>query len=990
MNVVIVESPAKAKTINKYLGKDYLVYASYGHVRDLPAKDGSVDPDADFAMLWDVDSKSAKRLSDIAKAVKDADRVILATDPDREGEAISWHVLEVLKAKRILKDKPVERVVFNAITKAAILDAMKNPRQIDEALVDAYLARRALDYLVGFNLSPVLWRKLPGARSAGRVQSVALRLVCDRELEIEKFVSREYWSILAHLKTAAGAPFVARLVGADGEKITRLDIGSGPEAEAFKAALEAAKFSVASVEAKPAKRHPWAPFTTSTLQQEASRKLGFAPARTMQLAQRLYEGAEVDGETVGLITYMRTDGVDLAPEAITSARAVIGKEFGAAYVPKAPRKYTVKMKNAQEAHEAIRPTDLARLPAKVARAVEPDLARLYELIWKRTIASQMESAELERTTVDILAEAGTRRLDLRATGQVIRFDGFLKLYQEGHDDEEDEESGRLPEMRNDEILTKDRIDASQHFTEPPPRFTEATLVKRMEELGIGRPSTYASTLAVLRERDYVRIDKKRLYPEDKGRLVTAFLEAFFTRYVGYDFTAELEEKLDRVSNHEIDWKQVLHEFWADFSGALAGTKDLRTTQVLDSLNEILGPHIFPAKADGSNPRACPSCNDGLLSLKLGKFGAFIGCSNYPECKFTRTLANAEAAGAVEGERPGVKSLGFDPETGDEITLRDGRFGAYVQQGEGEKPKRASLPKTLAPGDLSLDQAIGLLSLPREVAKHPESKEPILAGIGRYGPYVQHGKTYANIGKNEDILSIGANRAIDLIVAKESGLTGRRFGKSEGAAARSLGEHPSGGEVTIKAGRFGPYVNHGKINATLPREADPTTYTLQDALALLAAKSTGDRAVQGRLLGEHPAGGAITVREGRFGPYVNYGKINATLKSGASADAITLEEAIRLIEDKEAAGGGAKKKGAPAKKSASKEPAPKKTAAKSSRKTAAKKDEAAADREPAFDEDETPPFEPTSRSEAPPLSSRPAAKPAASKTKATTTKKAKRA
>ncbi|VFU11077.1 DNA topoisomerase 1 (fragment) [Methylocella tundrae] len=564
MNVVIVESPAKAKTINKYLGKGYEVYASFGHVRDLPAKDGSVDPDADFAMLWDVDVKSAKRLSEIAKAVKDADKVILATDPDREGEAISWHVLEVLKAKRVLKDKRVERVVFNAITKSAILEAMQHPREIDVALVDAYLARRALDYLVGFNLSPVLWRKLPGARSAGRVQSVALRLVCDRELEIESFVAREYWSIVAHLKTQAGAPFTARLVGADGKKLTRLDIGAGPEAEAFKAALENAAFKVAEVEAKPAKRHPYAPFTTSTLQQEASRKLGFAPARTMQLAQRLYEGADIDGETVGLITYMRTDGVDLAPEAITSARSVIAREFGDAYVPKAPRKYTVKAKNAQEAHEAIRPTDLTRLPKRVMRALEPDQAKLYELIWTRTIASQMESAELERTTVDILAQAGERKLDLRATGQVIRFDGFLKLYQEGRDDEEDEDSSRLPDMARDERLTKERIDATQHFTEPPPRFTEATLVKRMEELGIGRPSTYASTLAVLRERDYVRIEKKRLYPEDKGRLVTAFLESFFTRYVGYDFTADLEEKLDRISNHEIDWKQVLRDFWLDF------------------------------------------------------------------------------------------------------------------------------------------------------------------------------------------------------------------------------------------------------------------------------------------------------------------------------------------------------------------------------------------------------------------------------------------
>jgi len=941
MNVVIVESPAKAKTITKYLGKGYEVYASYGHVRDLPAKDGSVDPEHDFSMVWDVDSQSSKRLAEIAKAVKGADRIILATDPDREGEAISWHVLEVLKAKKILGTKPVQRVVFNAITKSAILEAMKNPREIDAALVDAYLARRALDYLVGFNLSPVLWRKLPGARSAGRVQSVALRLVCDRELEIEKFVTREYWSIAAHLRTAAGAPFIARLTGADGKRLSRLDIGTGAEAEAFKASLDAAKFSVAGIEARPAKRHPPPPFTTSTLQQEASRKLGFAPARTMQIAQRLYEGVEIGGETVGLITYMRTDGVDLAPEAIAGARSVIGKEFGENYVPKAPRKYTVKAKNAQEAHEAIRPTDLTRLPREVSGSLEADQMRLYELIWMRTIACQMESADLERTTADILAQAGERKLSLRATGQVIRFDGFLKLYQEGRDDEDEEDGGRLPEMREGEALSKDKIEASQHFTEPPPRFTEATLVKRMEELGIGRPSTYASTLALLRDRAYVRLEKKRLVPEDKGRLVTAFLEAFFTRYVSYDFTAALEEQLDLVSNHELDWKQVLRDFWADFSSALDGTKDLRTAQVLDSLNELLGPHIFPAKEDGSDPRACPSCGSGQLSLKLGKFGAFIGCSNYPECKFTRTLADTSADGA-NGERSGTRVLGNDPVTGEEISLRDGRFGAYVQQGGGEKPKRVSLPKTIDPNEITLDQAIGLLSLPREVAKHPETKEPILAGIGRFGPYVQHGKTYANIGKDEDILAIGGNRAIDLIVAKESGLTGRRFGDSASAPTRELGEHPAGGKVVVKAGRYGPYVNYGKINATLPRDADPTTLTLEDAIALLAAKAegTGAKAIQGRLLGEHPQGGPVTVRSGRFGPYVNYGKINATLKAGLSPETITLEEAIRLIEDKEAAGkgGGTAKKEKAAPKGAAKavtaKPA-RKSEAKSESKSAAK-------------------------------------------------------
>jgi DNA topoisomerase-1 len=516
----------------------------------------------------------------------------------------------------------------------------------------------------------------------------------------------------------------------------------------------------------------------------------------------------------------------------------------------------------------------------------------------------MESAELERTTADIVAHAGTRTIDLRATGQIVRFDGFLKLYQEGRDDEEDEDGGRLPAMARGDALAKDKIAVDQHFTEPPPRFTEATLIKSMEELGIGRPSTYASTLAVLRERDYVRLDKKRLVPEDKGRLVTAFLESFFTRYVGYDFTAALEEKLDLVSNHELDWKQLLRDFWVDFSGALAGIKDLRTTQVLDSLNELLGPHIFPAKEDGSNPRACPSCGTGQLSLKLGKFGAFIGCSNYPECKFTRTLANTSADSAANGERAGVGILGQDPATGDEITLRDGRFGAYVQQGEGEKPKRVSLPKNIDPGGITLTQAIGLLSLPREIARHPETKEPILAGIGRFGPYVQHGKTYASIGKDDDILSIGENRAIDLIVAKESGLTGRRFGDAASAPARVLGEHPEGGKVVVKAGRFGPYVNYGKINATLPPDADATTLTLEDAIALVAAKAArqgGNASIQGRLLGAHPTGGPVTVRAGRFGSYVNRGNTNATLTGGMSPETVTLEEAIRLIEDKNKAG-----------------------------------------------------------------------------------------
>jgi DNA topoisomerase-1 len=838
MKVVVVESPAKAKTINKYLGKDYEVLASFGHIRDLPPKDGSVDPDQDFKMIWELEDRGAKRVSEIARALKGAEKLILATDPDREGEAISWHVVEALRERRAIKDIPVERVTFNAITKDAVQTAMRNPRQIDAALVDAYLARRALDYLVGFTLSPVLWRKLPGAKSAGRVQSVSLRLVCDREREIETFVAREYWTLIATLATPDGGVFEARLVGADGKKITRLDIGGGEEAEAFKRDLELAAFKVASIESKPAKRHPYPPFTTSTLQQEASRKLGMAPAQTMRVAQKLYEGVEIGGETVGLITYMRTDGVDMAPEAIAEVRSVIGKEYGDRYLPNAPRKYTAKAKNAQEAHEAVRPTDMRRLPKEVSRYVDAEQARLYELIWTRTIASQMESAELERTTVDVDASVGPRKLELRATGQVVKFDGFLTLYQEGKDDEDDEESRRLPPMKAGDPLERRRIASTQHFTEPPPRYSEASLVKRMEELGIGRPSTYASILQVLKDREYVHIDKKRLVPDDKGRIVVAFLEAFFRRYVEYDFTAGLEEQLDRVSNHEIDWKQVLREFWTDFNAAIGGTKDLRTGEVIDALNDYLAPHIFPPRADGSDPRSCPTCGTGTLSLKLGRYGSFVGCSNYPECRYTRQLAAPGAAGEGEGTngeggQPGVRVLGDDPETSLPVTLRDGRFGPFVQLGEGEKPKRSSLPKGVSPGSVDLEKALLLLSLPRQVATHPESGQPILAGIGRYGPYVQHGKTYANIGRDDDVLEIGANRAIDLIVAKESGAGGRRGG---GEPGRELGADPvSGKTISVKAGKYGHYATDGTTNATLPKGVEPDQFALDEALILLAAR-----------------------------------------------------------------------------------------------------------------------------------------------------------
>lgn len=837
MDVVVVESPAKAKTINKYLGKNYKVLASFGHVRDLPAKDGSVRPDEDFAMSWAVDTASSKRLADIAKAVKDADGLILATDPDREGEAISWHVLEVLKQKRALKDKPVSRVVFNAITKSSVLEAMANPRQIDAPLVDAYLARRALDYLVGFTLSPVLWRKLPGARSAGRVQSVALRLVCDRELEIERFIREEYWQVAAILGTPRKENFEARLTAFDRKKLQKLDISNKAQADDIKAMLEGATFKALSVEAKPTKRNPGPPFTTSTLQQAASSRLGFSASRTMQVAQRLYEGMDIGGETTGLITYMRTDGVQMAPEAISAARDAIAKEFGPKYLPERPRNYTTKAKNAQEAHEAIRPTDFMRTPASVRQYLDADQARLYEIVWKRAIASQMQPAEIERTTVEIEAVNGARTAELRAVGSVVRFDGFIAAYtDQKEEDAEDEEDRRLPEIRAGEQLDREAINATQHTTEPPPRYSEASLIKKLEELGIGRPSTYTAILKTLEDRDYVSMDKRKLLPQAKGRLLSAFLESFFERYVEYDFTASLEEKLDEISDGKLAWKDVLRDFWKDFSGAVADIKELRVTDVLDALNEELAPLVFPAREDGSNPRICPKCGTGNLSLKLGKFGAFVGCSNYPECSFTRQLGDAANPNAENGNgEDGTKVLGKDPYTAEEITLRSGRFGPYVQRGDGKEAKRSSLPKGWTVDSIDHEKALALLSLPRDVGKHPESGKMISAGLGRYGPFVLHDGTYANLDNIEDVFSIGLNRAVSVIAEKQlKGPGGRNGGTA--AALKELGEHPAGGgKIIVRDGKYGPYVNFGKVNATLPKGKDPQSVTIEDAVALIAEK-----------------------------------------------------------------------------------------------------------------------------------------------------------
>ena len=830
MNVVVVESPAKAKTINKYLGGDYVVLASFGHVRDLPAKDGSVRPEEDFAMDWEVDPKSQTRIKAIADALKDADTLILATDPDREGEAISWHLLEALTKRRALKDKRIQRVAFNAITKKAINDAMAQPRDVDMELVQAYLARRALDYLVGFTLSPVLWRKLPGSRSAGRVQSVALRLITERENEIERFKAQEYWSVDADVRAdGAASVFRARLSRFENEKITRLTIAEEARARAAEAAIRAASLTIAAVEAKPAKRNPPPPFTTSTLQQEASRKLGFDAQRTMRTAQRLYEGVEIGGETVGLITYMRTDGVTMDGGAVAEARAVIQNEHGPDFVPEKPRFYSSKARNAQEAHEAIRPTSFSRSPDTLR--LEADQARLYALIWKRAVASQMESARLERTTIDLENADGS--LALRATGSVLMFPGYFVLYQEGRDDEEDESESRLPAVTQGARARAEQTFTEQHFTQPPPRFTEASLVKRLEELGIGRPSTYAATLSVLRDREYVRMDDKRFVPEDKGRVVIAFLENFFKRYVEYDFTAALEDQLDKVSAGEMDWKDVLRAFWKDFSASVEDIKDLRIGDVIDAMNIALEPLIYPPREDGSDPRICPSCNVGTLSLRLGKHGAFVGCSNYPDCRYTRPLGVNEPPPGAGGDG----AMGEHPETGATIYLKDGRFGPYLEmtiEGE-EKPRRGSLPKGWSPADLTLEQAIKLIDLPRLVGLHPEDGEPIEAGIGRYGPFVRHGSTYANLANGEEVFEVGLNRAVDLIAQKKAG-RGQRGGATS-APLKELGEHPSeGGPIQVLSGRYGPYVKHGKTNATLPRGMDPQAVTVEQAVELIAAKA----------------------------------------------------------------------------------------------------------------------------------------------------------
>ncbi len=827
MKLVIVESPAKAKTINKYLGKDYYVLASFGHIRDLPSKNGSVRPEEDFAMDYEISSQSTKHVKAIADAVKTAETIYLATDPDREGEAISWHIVEALKKRKALKKSvEVQRVVFHEITKKAVTNAINNPRDIDMDLVNAQQARRALDYLVGFTLSPILWRKLPGSRSAGRVQSVALRLICEREDDIEKFISREYWDIKLALQTPNNKAFIARITHVSGNKLGQFDIVNENAAGDIVKILETKDYTVKKIEKKQSRRNPQPPFTTSSLQQEASRKLGFGAKKTMQIAQKLYEGIDLGGETVGLITYMRTDGVTVAKEALDATRGLIGQQYGDNYVPAKPREYVTKAKNAQEAHEAIRPTDVARKPGDMQNHLDNDQYRLYDLVWKRMVSSQMESAILDQVVIDI--KASDSYATARANGSTIRFDGFYKVYKEGKDDAKDDDEGKiLPPMQEKDALGLDKVNPEQHFTQPPPRYTEASLVKRLEELGIGRPSTYASIISVLQDRDYVVIEKKRFVAADRGRIVTAFLSSFFEKYVQYDFTANLEEELDHVSAGKMDWKDLLRNFWGDFNANIEQVKERTITEVITELNKLLAHYLFPKDENGEPDRKCPTCDDGKLSLKMGKFGSFLGCSNYPDCKYTKQLGSGAEDGEGNPEANEPRVLGKDPETELDITVRKGPFGFYFQVGEGDKenkPKRVGIPKGTDIEGITLEYAMGLLSLPRRVGKHPETDKVIAAGIGRFGPYLRYDGKFTSL-KEDDVMTIGINRAVTVIAENVKGKAVEPL--------RVVGKHPeSGDEIAVFDGRYGPYVKHKKVNASLPNGTGVDDVTIEQAVELL--------------------------------------------------------------------------------------------------------------------------------------------------------------
>lgn len=813
MKLVVVESPAKAKTINKYLGKDYKVLASYGHIRDLPSKDGSVSPDENFKMIWELSSGGKKRLNDIITALKDCDTLVLASDPDREGEAIAWHILEELSSKKKLKDKKIERVVFHEITKNAVTEAIQNPRQIDDNLVSAYMARRALDYLVGFTLSPVLWRKLPGSKSAGRVQSVALRLICEREMEIEKFKPEEYWTIDVDLGTKDNALIPSHLINLDGKKLEKFDINTQEKADIAKSKIEAQDFKISKIERKKANRYPAPPFTTSTLQQEAARKLRFSAKKTMQVAQKLYES--------GYITYMRTDAVNLSAEAIAACREAILKYFGENYLPKQPKEYKTKSKNAQEAHEAIRPADVMNTPKKMEEKLDADSHKLYELIWKRTIACQMEAAILDRVVIDSISQ--NKQILLRANGQVIAFDGFLKLYQEGKDDDNsDDENRLLPNVQIDEAVSKKAIKPEQHFTTPPPRFTEASLVKKLEELGIGRPSTYASIIAVLQERKYVKVEKLRFIPEDRGRIVTIFLENFFKKYVEYDFTAQMEEHLDDISAGSMEWKKLLTGFWTKFYNNIQAVQPLQVTEVINKIDEVLAYHLFPEKEDGSDPRLCPECGKGHLSIKLGKFGAFLGCSNYPECKYTMPLTDVKDE---EDQTIDKKSNPEDRVLGEfnglNLYLKKGPYGFYIQLGEDatattEKPKRIALPKFVTPEDITFEQANILASLPKDLG------DGITVNIGKFGQYIKQGAKSRSLTGNDNIFNITKERAEELLK-----------NVAEKQEAKVLGKHPRLKEdVQLAVGRYGEYIKCGKNNYRIPNALRGGEITLDDAIKII--------------------------------------------------------------------------------------------------------------------------------------------------------------
>ncbi len=831
-NVIIVESPAKAKTISKYLGSNYKVLSSFGHIRDLPAKKGSVLPEKEFEMIWNIDPSSQKHLQNIIHAVKSSTILILATDPDREGEAISWHVLDVLRQKNLIEKTKIQRVSFNAITKQVVLNAMKSPRDINLDLVNAYLARRALDYLVGFNLSPILWQKLPGARSAGRVQSVALRLICNRENQIESFVSEEYWSLSVLLETPRNDKFTAHLTDFNGQRIEKKSISNKKEADDLISFVKKATYSVEKIENKPIKRNPWPAFTTSTLQQVASSRLGFSASHTMRIAQKLYEGIDVNGEIVGLITYMRTDGVHMSPDALEAVRRSITSHYGDHYLPEKPRIYSSKSKNAQEAHEAIRPNDFDFLPSKMKQFLDSDQFQLYNLIWKRSVASQMASAKFERTTVNIIATYNDQIGHLRTTGSLLCFDGFLKVWENQYDQEKNsEEDILLPYISANEQLIATETNASQHFTEPPPRYSESSLIKKMEEIGIGRPSTYATILETLYKRKYVIAEKRKILPQNTGRIVTAFLENFFSQYVEYDFTADLEEKLDEISTGKLNWKEVLHEFWEEFIEKIDSIKKLRISNVLDILNDTLSSVIFPPKENNEDSRTCPECHTHSLSLKLSsKYGAFVGCTNYPECKYTRQLTSNPQ------DIPEMKEsvlLGNDLETKESVTLRSGRFGLYVQRGDGKDAKRCSLPKTWKSDSVDYDKAMSLLSLPREIGIHPETQKNIIAGTGKYGYYLNHDGAYTKLESIEQVLTIDLEQAISCITEKKKiEKSSRKNSKNQGHV---IGTHPEGGSITVHNGRYGPYLHWKKINASLSKEESPDTVDLEKALKILNIK-----------------------------------------------------------------------------------------------------------------------------------------------------------